>query len=187
LFPNRDNALIFEEYVAEIWLLLLKRIRVELRIHREGPKDTKRFEKMLRRNIHLSPDVILAAMPKLASSIIDPYTNHEKVSWVMNGTVQQPIGLHMVKPFSKIRGFHKQMGEVLRAVMELEGNVLHGTEREHAGIPSELEGDEVQCKEQDQAGMPPEGGSTSHPTTPSLNPFTGRARAERLQGTGRVD
>ncbi|PMD61139.1 uncharacterized protein K444DRAFT_364206 [Hyaloscypha bicolor E] len=106
---------------------------------------------MLRRNIHLSPDVILAAMPKLSSSSIDPYTNHEKVSWVMNGAVQQPIGLHMVKPFSKIRGFHKQMGEVLRAVMELEGNVLHGTEREHAGIPSELEGDEVQCKEQDQA------------------------------------
>jgi hypothetical protein len=133
LFLNRDNALIFEEYVAEIWLLLLKRIRVELRIHREGPKDTKRFEKMLRRNIHLSPDVILAAMPKLASIIIDPYTNHEKVSWVMNGAVQQPIGLHTVKPFSKMGGFHKPMGEALRAVIELEGNVLHGTERSMLG------------------------------------------------------
>ena len=71
-------------------------------------------------------------------------------------------------------------------MMELEGNILHCTELEHAGIPSELGSDEVQCKEQDQAGIPPEG-NTPHPTTPSLNPFTGRARAERPQGTGRVD
>jgi hypothetical protein len=104
----------------------------------------------------------------------------------MDGAVQHPIGLHMVKPFSKMGGFHKQMGEVLRAVMELESNVLHGTEREHAGIPSELDGDEVQCKGQDQADIPSEG-STPHPTTPSLNPFTGRARTGRLQGTGIVD
>jgi hypothetical protein len=80
LFPNQDDASVSEEYMAEIWLLLLKRIRVELRKHREGPKDTKRFEKMLRRNIHLRPDVILVAMPKLSSIIIDPYTNHEKDS-----------------------------------------------------------------------------------------------------------
>jgi hypothetical protein len=163
-------------------------------------------------------------MPKLSSIILDPYTNHESLSCVMNGAVQHPIGFHMVKPSSEIGGFHKQRGEVLRAVTELEGNGLRGAEREHAGIPyalevdrlgheeedntgilselegdvrcgeeqdnagilSELEGDEVQCKEQDQADMPPEG-RTPHPSTPSLKPFTGSARAGRLQGTRRVD
>ena len=88
-------------------MLLVKGLRVELRIYKEGLKNIRRFEGMLNRNIYLRLDVILAIMPPLSKIIINPYTNHKIVSWVIDSPFKYPHTLKVVKPFNKIEEFHK--------------------------------------------------------------------------------
>lgn len=52
--PSRaDDGGLFENCMAEIWLLLLKGKgkRVEIQVHAKGPKDRNAFQKMLNQNI----------------------------------------------------------------------------------------------------------------------------------------
>jgi hypothetical protein len=174
-FPSRDNTTLFENCTVEIWLLLLKGLRVEIQVHTNGMKDTDGFRRMLNKNIHLRPDVILAAMPPASRIIIGPCTNHEKVCWVMEGPFTHPRTLAKVKPLNKMGEFYKRRLEVMRAVMDAEGGGKQAGKQEQAGLPSELEFDvlwsrengnipselgdgegQEQGKEQEQADIPPE-------------------------------
>jgi hypothetical protein len=155
-FPSRDDTSLYENCMVEIWLLLLKGMRVEIQVHTNGPKDNDRFKRMLNRNIHLRPDVILAAMPPPSRIIIDPYTNHEKVCWVMEGPFAHPRTHEKVKPLNKTGEFYKRRLEVMRAVMEAQGGETQAGEQEQPGLPSELEFDDIWNKENGNIPSEPE-------------------------------
>lgn len=104
--PSADTSS-FELSMAEIWLLLMKGIPVEIQVHREGPRNAVEFEKMLHAKIYLRPDVILAALPKTSSIIIDPQTNHEKVCWVVGPPYKNKKG-EMVKVHSEVEELYKR-------------------------------------------------------------------------------
>lgn len=62
----------------------------------------------------------------------------------MDGPIQHPYTLKMVKPFSDIEYFYRRRTEVLRAVMEREGDGVQGEEQVTVGVISELEGGGLQ-------------------------------------------
>jgi hypothetical protein len=104
--PSADTSS-FELSMAEIWLFLTKGIPVEIHVHKEGPRNAVEFKKMLRAKIYLRPDVILAALPKTSTIMIDPQTNYEKVFWVIRPPYQNEKG-KMVKVHSEVKELSKR-------------------------------------------------------------------------------
>jgi hypothetical protein len=174
-FPSRaDDAGLFEfeNCMTEIWLLVLKGKRVEIQVHSKGAKDRNAFEKMLNKNIHLRPDVILAAMPRPSRIIIEPCTNYEKVCWVMEGPFFHPGTNGLIHPPVQMEEFHKRRLEVMRAVMDEYGAGVQVGEEDHADMPSELKDDGMHHMDQDTtkllASLKPsqEGGEAQAKTLP---------------------
>ncbi|PMD14983.1 hypothetical protein NA56DRAFT_710439 [Hyaloscypha hepaticicola] len=128
-FPSRaDDAGRFENCMAEIWLLLLEGKRVEIQVHSKGPKDRNAI-------------------------IIEPYTNFEKICWVMEGPTLYPRTFGLVKPLSKTGEFHKRRLEVMKAVMDEYGAGLHVGGEDHTDRPSELKDDRMQDMDQDTTNL----------------------------------
>jgi hypothetical protein len=108
---------------------------------------------MMNQNIYLRLDVILAAMPRPSRIIIEPYTNFEKVCWVMEGPTLYPRTFGLVKPLSKTGEFHKRRLEVMKAVMDEYGAGLHVGGEDHTDRPSELKDDRLQEMNQDTTNL----------------------------------
>jgi len=159
-FPSRaDDGGLFENYMAamvEIWLLLLagKGKRIEIQVHAKGPKDRNAFQKMLNQNIYLRPDVILAAMPQPSKIIIEPYTNYEKVCWVMEGPILRPSTFGIIKPLSEMEEFHKRRLEVMKAVTDKYGAGVQVRGEDHAHMPSELKDEGMQDMDRNTTNLP---------------------------------
>jgi hypothetical protein len=154
-----DDGGLFENYMAamaEIWLLLLigNGNCIEIQVYAKGSKDRNAFQKMLNQNIYLRPDVILAAMPQPSRIIIEPYTNYEKVCWVMKGPILRPWDFGIVKPLSEMETFHQRKLEVMKAVRDKYGAGVQVREEDHAHTPSELKDEGMQNMDRNTTNLP---------------------------------
>lgn len=157
-YPNsRKDTSLFEACMVEIFLLVSRGGRVEIQVHREGPRDEEGFKRMLKRNIHLRPDVILAAMPSPSRIIIHPCTNYEKVCWVMEGPVINPYTREVEAPSRRVADFERRRLEVLEGVSQREGERLQAGE-EQAAFSSVIGGNGAQIVEQEQPQLLSENG-----------------------------
>ncbi|KAI9055531.1 hypothetical protein LZ554_000479 [Drepanopeziza brunnea f. sp. 'monogermtubi'] len=113
----------YELHMQKIYATLLARRNVEVQIHLKRKKkkgrDPALFVQMLAENVHLRPDVILAAMPEKVGFVMNPQTEYSTSGWVMGpptegGKPPQNFTDNFYRTKDKVMRQFPQLAEELR-------------------------------------------------------------------------